>query len=255
MRNEVTLLLSLFLVPICGTCDDQKPRSISAGYGYGTLPQIADGQYWKTSIILANLDSTTSSWKVEFFGDNGNPKEFTLAGRGRATVFSGTLTKYGSATLETLGGPGELNQGWARVSSPNYGDVGAMVIFGTSGIPGRADLEASVPGGRGDDNDSMIPFDNTIGFATSVALLNSASYDTVVDAYVLDEQGLALAVPERITLKPGTKIAFATADRWAVSKNIRGSIFIDNLNGNISSLALRFNPSGAFTTVFPMSLY
>ena len=247
------LLLLLLLASAFGRCEDQNRNYIVAGVGYGTLPQIADGGCWKTTITLVNLDTAASSWKVEFLGDNGNPKEFDLAGRGRATVFTGVLANGGSTTLETLGGCGALNQGWARVSSPSYNDVGAMVIFGTSGIPGRLDFEASVPGSRSWDGDVMIPFDNANGFVTSLAFLNTSTYsDAVLNIQILDESGLPLAIAEVLTLKPLTKVAFASTDRWAVSRGRRGTIFITE-SGNVSNLALRFNPGGAFTTVFPMS--
>jgi hypothetical protein len=248
--NRLALLGLMFTM---GLSADQDRKEISAGWPYDTLPQIADGAGWKTSIILANLDDHAVSWTVKFFGDDGTPKEFSLLGRDKASVFAGVLAKDASVTLETAGA-GPLNQGWAEVSSSGGDRVGAMVIFGTFGVPGQPSFEASVPGVFSVDDDVVIPFDNMNGFVTSLAILNPGSYsDSVFDVRVLDEAGNVLK-QERLVLKAGNKIAFSSVDRWAESRNHRGTISIKGEGlTSASSLALRFSPGGAFTTVFPMS--
>lgn len=249
--TKLLLFFLLFSFPCLS--QSAKPRAISAGSLYDTLPQIADGESWRTSVILVNLEKYSVSWTVKFFGDDGKPKEFTLVGRGKSSVFAGVLPAEGSITLETPG-VGALIQGWAEVSSSGIDDVAAMVVFGTSGIPGRPDYEASVPAVFSIDDDALIPFDNTNGFVTSLAVLNPGTYsDSVIDIKVLDEAGIVVA-SEKLTLKAGNKLAFRSIDRWSASNGKRGVIVLkgDGLS-YLSSFALRFNPGGAFTTVLPMS--
>jgi len=251
---RVHLLLILFSIQFLLNGGDQKPRNIDAGWIYDILPQIADGEYWKTTIILTNLEDHPVAWTLKFYGDDGKPKEFTLSGMGKASVFAGALAKDGSVTLSTPGGTGTLSQGWAEIASTSGDDIGAMVIFGTTGVPNRPDFEATVPAVYSIDDDVVIPFDNTNGYVTSLALLNPGTYsDSVFNIRILDNAGVELQT-ERLTLKAGNKVAFASTDRWQNSRGRSGTIAIkgDTLVW-ASSLALRFHPGGAFTTVFPMS--
>jgi hypothetical protein len=251
-RSMLRTIAAILL--LAGSASGIDPdRKISAGWIYDTLPQIADGGYWKTTIILTNLEDRAVSWTVKFFSDDGAPKEFSLRDRGKSTIFSGVLQKDGSVVLETPG-LGALNQGWAEVSSSSGDDIGSMVIFGTTGVPSQPDYEASVPGVFSLDDDVVIPYDNTSGFVTSLAVLNSSTYaDTILNVRVLDENGSVLK-SEILTVKLGHKMAFATTDRWVESRNRRGTIAMksDTLS-HASSVAFRFNPRGPFTTIFPMS--
>ena len=225
-------------------------NKVSASSLYNTLPHVVDGASWKTTIILANLDDATRKYKLIFHGDDGQPRSFDLSGRGSVNVVSGEIPKGAVITLETAGTSTQLNQGWAELDGlgTDY-KVGMMAIFGTTGIPGRPDFEATVPGSTSIQYDGVLPFDNSRGFVTSVAVLNPSPFaDETVPITIYDESGKVLK-SDAITLKAGRKIAFALPDRWAETAGKRGSLHFQGSLASWAVLGFRFNPGAAFTTV------
>jgi hypothetical protein len=251
VRLRTLLMLALYL-SATQAAERRNQREISAGSIYNIVPQIADGQGWKSTVVLANMESKAVSWTAAFWSDNGRPLDFEIVGRGKSSIFSGVLAANASVVLETPGSSASLTQGWLEVSASSSDDVGAMVIFGTRNIPGRPDYEASVPAMFRVDDDVVIPFDNSNGFVTSMAIVNSGSFPEAFTATVYDEAGNELRV-ESLGLAGRSKTSFATVDRWPESRNRRGTIALKGSLASITSLALRFHPGGAFTTVFPFS--
>jgi hypothetical protein len=227
-----------------------RQRYIAAGWPYQTIPQIADGGYWTTTITMVNVGTAAQNYKLVFRDDDGRPKEFSIARRGTANTFTGTIPAGGSVMLQTNGGGTQPNQGWADLDILGTDpDVAVMAIFGTKGIPGRPDFEATVTGSSGVDYEGSLPFDNTGGYVTSVAILNPGSYsDSSVPIRILDENGVELR-RETITLAAGRKQAYAIPERWPETAGKRGAIRFEGSLCSWSVLGLRFNPSGAFTTV------
>lgn len=143
-----------------------------------------------------------------------------------------------------------MNQGWAELDILGTdSDVAVMTVFGTSGIPGRPDFEATVPAAAGVDYEGSLPFDNTAGYMTSVAIVNPSQYsESSVPVRILDENGNELR-RETITLAAGRKLAFTTAERWPETAGKRGIVRFEGTLCSWAVLGLRFNPGGAFTTV------
>lgn len=81
----VTALLSAVILSAGGR------RYIPSGWPYHTIPQIADGANWTTTVTLVNVGMTTQKYKLTFRGDDGKLKDFSVQGRGRSDTFSGTI--------------------------------------------------------------------------------------------------------------------------------------------------------------------
>ena len=75
----------------------------------------------------------------------------------------------GTAFAETPGTASALSQGWANVIAS--GKIGVLAIF-TQAVPGRPDSEGTVAG-LPSTNHVTLPFDNTQGYATGVAVANT----------------------------------------------------------------------------------
>jgi hypothetical protein len=115
-------------------------------------------------------------------------------------------------------------------------------------VAGRPELEAVVPIGSIADKNFVLIYDNAVGFSTGVALANPDPDDpTTVTLRFRDEGGSTYAT-ETITLGPWQHIAFSMPDRYPVTKNRRGTVFVSGSGDMLSGLGLRFNPSGAFTS-------
>jgi hypothetical protein len=100
------------------------------------------------------------------------------------------------------------------------------------------------------DYEGALPFDNTNGYTTSVAILNPSPYsNSSVPIVIVDENGNELK-RETLTLQAGRKSAFALPERWPETARKRGAIhFQGAFATSWTVFGLRFHPSGAFTTV------
>lgn len=229
----------------------KRVRTLPAGWPWDTIPHIADGDSWTTTLILVNLEDTAAKYKLDLFGDDGKVKAFNIVGRGAVSSVSGQIPVRGSITLTTTGTATSLNQGWAALDLLGTDDVGIMAIFRQQAA-GRPAYEATVPASSGIDTDSIVPFDNTGGFVTALALLNPSSFSTTsIPIEILDEAGNRIAT-DIVRLNAGNKIAFTTADRWPGTAGRRGTIQLADGLYSVAVLGFRFSPTGAFTTLAVM---
>lgn len=98
-----------------------------------------------------------------------------------------------------------------------------------------------------------LPFDNTQGFVTSMAMINTNSAGaTAVTATMRDEFG-ALIGTEVLALPARGHTAFALPTRFPILANRRGVVEFTATTPSITGLGLRFAPTGAFTS-FPVQL-
>ena len=232
------------------TAYSQKRRNISASGLYDTVPHIVDGASWKTTVTLVNMDTATRKYKIIFHGDDGALKSFVFVGRGSGNTFTGEIPRGGIVVFETSGLSSQLSSGWAELDGlgTDY-EVGMSAIFGTTGIPGRPDFEATVPASSGIEYDGILPFDNTRGYVTSAAILNPSRFSAAtVPVTIYDEQGNTLRT-DTITLQAGRKIAFESNAKWPETSGKRGTIQFQGSFASWSVLGFRFHPGGAFTTV------
>jgi len=220
------------------------------------LSQIVDGSGWKTTFILANLDSVPAHFTLRFWSDRGDPLPLlSLAAIGnQLSEFSNTIPVGGVQFIETAGSATELSQGWAELISSNR--MGGAGIFRQQ-VSGRPDFEASVPLATAVNATLSMPFDNTNGFVTGVALVNT---DTRVagkiEARVRDESGVEIFVT-LLDLPARGHLAFATSDLLKASAGHPGVIDFRQFGSStdpptMAILGLRFNPSGAFASVTPL---
>ena len=150
-----------------------------------------------------------------------------------------------------------VRQGYARLRQLS-GDEPAIKGYGVfrQRVEGRPDYEATVPFVAAWYPYVALPFDNTGGFVTAMAVVNPflSRYRTVY-ARIYDSMGNLLQTA-RLDLPPGRHMAFTLPDRWPVTVDRRGVIWFSGPRGRLWTadalplLGLRFNPTGAFTTVF-----
>jgi hypothetical protein len=252
-RRIARLLFASILVS-CAVCAESGDKNSTVQPRLVTLPHIVEGANWTTSITLVNTGRTTQQYKLVFFNNDGQPAEFSFERRGRMRTIVGNLWEGASTLFVTEATGPTLNQGWATLDLAETGEDIALgpAVFGTSGIPGRPALEATVPPSSGLDSQSWLPFNNLDGYTTSIAILNPGSQPVSVPILVSDFQGAPVG-GETLTLAPGQKIAFPIMQRWGNSGGKVGVIrFQADDSTPLSILGLRFNSGGSFTTILPL---
>ena len=164
------------------------------------------------------------------------------------TASSVTATINPNATLLISMGNGVTSTvvGWADVLST--GSLGGYAIFRQTpqtGSPseGTVSLQSQYP--------SMItlPYDNTAGFVTGVALANLSTSTASITATMFDANGNRLGT-QTITIAGSGHDSFALPTTLAPTAGQLGIVqFQSTGTGGIAGIGLRFSPFGTFTSV------
>ena len=207
------------------------------------VPQILDGAGWTTGFTITNIDQVPVSFSFQFWDDNGNALAFPIL-NGTPGVLSGTLNPGATFFAQSSGLSSALQQGWAEVASSGRIGVMGTFRFQSSGTHGT---EASVIGVQSGNNIFM-PFDNTQGHTTAVAIANSdATVPLTVTLTFLTDAGASSTAT--IVLPPQAHSAFVVPTAYPALANSRGSINFTASTPDIALTGLQFAPPtiGAIT--------
>jgi hypothetical protein len=216
------------------------------------LPQIADGGsdgVWQTAVTVLNLSGGYAPFSASFFGPDGAPLSLPIEG-GNTPVsrIEGTIPGMGVHTITTRGLQGPLLQGWVKVSSSlQSAELASIAVFRqrTNGVTSN---EAAVMGNE-NGRTLVLPFDNTAGSITSLAVVNTVQSSGLrVNLTARDEDGRVIAT-SAANLTPAGQTAFRLIDRLPITAGRRGVLELESSATEISCMALQFNPSGTFTSV------
>jgi hypothetical protein len=215
------------------------------------FPFFASGGGWESTVTLINVFEAGIGYRLSFRGVNGQPVQVTYrAPDGRTTVadtIQGQLGDDSSATF-VLPDVGALQTGWAVLDYDGESRISGMLTF-RQRISGRPDFESSVTLTRDDETPVYMPFDNTLAFATTVAITNpSTTENTTLQLRFWDTSGSEIITRE-IQLSAGTTTAFSLPERYPELSGRFGQLRITGSASHLATMALRFNPSGAFSTV------
>jgi len=230
---------------------DATPTILSS-----SASQIASGGNWKTSLTLVNLSAAQNPVKVLFRGDDALPLTLPLIVTQRGTPLAASASSIertldpGACLLIESEGPGSSATlvGWAEVISA--GPVTGFAIFRQRGPDGK-DAEGTAPleSAIGASSGLLLPFDNTAGFATGVALVNPTGDAVIVTATIRDENGAQTDL-QAVALPAMGHTSFVVGDRFALTSGRRGVIEYTNAAGGVvKGLGLRFSPFRSFTSI------
>jgi hypothetical protein len=229
----------------------ETPRQTLFISGDNVFAQAATGGGWATTIYLTNLGSTRQNGYLDFWTPTGDTWSFpSVQGRGDRITLS---IAAGSTIIIESDDRGSLEQGWislTRETAEGTNLVGAAVF--RQRVPGRPDFEATVPLTSYFDRRVVMLFDNTAGFTTAGALVNTSLAPMSVPCTVRDVNGQNLETVN-ITIPDFGQAVFVFPDRFPASRNIRGSVICAAPTADLSALGLRFNSAGAFTSFPPMA--
>jgi virginiamycin B lyase len=218
----------------------------------GVFAHIAAGGSWTTLISLVNTTTVPISVATSFYGDDGSPLTLpiTITAQGASqttTAASVNATIKPNATLQISLGTAmqPLATGWARVLSS--GPVGGFAIFRTSSSNSPVS-EGTVPLQSQAVSAITIPYDNTGGFATGVALANLSTSSAVLTATSWDDSGNQLGT-QSITVAASGHTSFVVSTQFPETAGAGGVLIFQSTSLGIAGLGLRFSPYGTFTSV------
>jgi len=204
------------------------------------LAHAAEGNNFKTEVLLTNSGASSAPYTLRFDDQNGNvPSSGFQLTSGSLT---GTIPPGQSETIQTSGAGTQTLQGWAELTIPP--SVGGSVIYSQkTGLPSIQEGTASVASVNA--MDFFVPFDNTSGAITSMALTNPGSSTATTMVTLRYAGGTSETVPYP-ALAARAHQAFAIPSQFPNSANRAGvAEFVSNVP--ISVVAFRFNSTGAFT--------
>lgn len=219
------------------------------------LPYLYDGAGWSTTFVFTNLDNHPIDLRLQFTADDGSNLQLPVQGIGATSNIDIPIQTGGTASLTTADVDSVRTSGYAFANASNGTDrfAGyAIVRQQSSGLP---DLEFSMPLAPIDENQFVLPFDNTNGFTTFVSLVNSSTQNVAnVNVTLQDQNGNVLAT-DQLQIGPLGRLTFNLTDRYPQAGNTVASVFF-NAPGSqfVTGLGLRSGPNNSLSAITPFSL-
>ena len=147
------------------------------GQQVSTLAHVADGNGFRTLVLLVNTGTSPEPYSLQFFNQSGNPVTYPL---GAGETMSGTIAPGTEQIVQTTGQGTVTNLGWGQLTAPSV--VKGMLIYqqqasATSLQEGSSPITAA-------SNHFFVPFDNTTGEVTSLGLANPSSQTATVQFHM-----------------------------------------------------------------------
>jgi hypothetical protein len=212
------------------------------------VPQFVDGGGWQTTLVLANTTASAATASLTFYQEAG-------AGGGATEAWTPTFLE-GSSTqnlslaagatlfLHTPGTSPTLTQGWGQAIASDGVQIYA-VFRTTAGGQGTA---PAVPIG----NHIMVPYDNTSGNVTSMAVANPTNASETVSVS-FQSAGGAISQAS-LTVPANGHLAFTFPTQFPGTASGQGLAEFYAANGGFSLIGLLFDPVGFSTAqAYPVS--
>jgi hypothetical protein len=208
------------------------------------IPQIADGNGWQTELVLTNTGATATTVSLNFFQSVGAgvTQNWTPPFLETSVLQNISLPAASTVFLHTPGTAGSLSEGWAQVEGNSA--VSAYAIFEET-VSGRQNQDGTALAAPSTSR-MLVPFDNTNGFVTTMAIVNTTGSSESI-AVAAQTTGGAPAQLAAITLPPNGYMAFTLPLQFSALSSVKGLLELYASTGSFSLIALRFNPTGAFT--------
>jgi len=149
-----------------------------------------------------------------------------------------------TVVIATASSP-SLNVGWADVSAS--GSLEGYAVFSLSPTAGPVS-EGTVPLDSRLSSSLVLPYDNTNGSRTGIAIANQSSTPAKLTTVVSDQSGTQIATSQ-IVLPALGHTSFFVTDQFSQAANRIGVIKFQNPSGNVTGVGVLFNSTGSFTSL------
>lgn len=214
------------------------------------IPQVVDGAGWRTTLVITNTTASAATASLTFYQEtsagDGSTQPWAPAFIEGNSTQNLSLAAGGTIFLHTPGTGSTLAEGWGQATVPD--GVQIYAVFGTAG--GGQGTAPAAPIG----NHILVPYDNTNGNVTAIALANpTAASETVSVSFRKAGGG---SIPQSsITLPANGHMAFLLGTQFTGTAGGDGLAEFYTANGAVSAIGLQSNPANFFTTaqVYPLS--
>ncbi len=223
--------------------------TVGGGFYIGSMPHLAAEGGWSTTFTLINKGSAPEQANLSLFDPSGNPLPLPLA-----------FPQSGTSTTESM-----LNQALASNAlflAEASGPANVQYLEGSAQLAGSADVdgfaifhfdpsgqEAVVPMEMRNAPSYFLPFDDTNGVLTGIAIENVSSSAQTVPVKVYDDGGAPIMMAQ-VPLPANGHTSFVLSNNYPMTANIRGTVEIDTPSGaQMSVLGIRVTPPGTLTTI------
>jgi len=215
------------------------------------IPHLADGGGWKTTLVLTNTSTSLATVKLAFHMETAagltvpwNPPFMEVGSTDNLTMPGGsTLFLHTNGTSRL--GAGAV--GWGEVQTS--GAVQVYAVFTSVATPGST-AEGTAPASTGASR-LLMPFDNTNGRFTALALATNSTTDQTVAVTIRSNNG-TITKGTLPTLPAAGHTSFLltslTSPLGAAATGQEGLVEFTGSAGSLSGIALRFNANTAFTS-------
>ncbi len=207
------------------------------------VPQIVDGAGWNTRFAIINTDQVPVTFTVQFWGPNGSLLPFPIL-NGTPGVLTGTLSPEASFFAQSPGTSTTLQQGWAEIASS--GQIGVTTIYQFNDGGPRESIGTEIA--TLSANSILMPFDNTQGNVTAIAIANTNSTQALTVSMLFETDGGAQSTSS-LVLPPHTQQSFVTPALNLAVAGLRGSIKVTAPTADIAVVGLEFTSTGQFTSL------
>lgn len=232
-KGRAVLLCSLSCLPVFG----QSAQTLF-------IPQVVDGGGWQTVVVLTNRTANPASASLSFRIDTtaGATQAWTPPFLDVSSTTGLALSGGSTLYLHTPGTAASLSQGWAVVNA----DAGivAYAIF-TLRHTGRPDQDGTAIAAASSTR-VLVPFDDSSGLVTSVGVVNPAGTSQSISVNFRTANG-TVSQGSLPSIPSNGHMAFSLSQQFPAIAGQSGLAEFYSTSGSFSLLALRFNPTGAFT--------
>jgi hypothetical protein len=216
----------------------------------GAFAHFASGAGWETIITLVNKGTASAQAQVNFYDESGNPSTVPLDFPQGGPTLSGpnyttTIQPGAVAVIESQGGT-NLSVGSVQLLSDNK--VSGFLIFRYLPTVQEAAVNLQVQNA----STYTLPFDNTGGISTGVALSTTSASATTVQIAIQDDKG-TLITTDTVTLPARGHHSFVLNTSYTAAAGVRGTIQFQSPAGSqIGVIGIRALATGAYTTIPPI---
>ncbi len=213
------------------------------------VPQVADGGDWGSTVGLTNTTTSSATVSLTFHKDttSGATEPWTPTFLENVSITALELPAGSTTFLHTPGTAATVSQGWAELAAPAGVEAYVIYTYRTSGHAQDATAPAAAATSR-----VLVPFDNTSNLLTALAVVNPNPTSETISVTFRTSDG-SVTQSSLPNLPANGQMAFVMPSQFPTTSGKSGLAEFYTTTGTLSIIALRANPTGAFTSepVYP----